>query len=130
VSYLDTEIKGSPASSAVGLAVPYAPGWTVKTGVAYNFFERIKAALSYRYVVGHFGNARNDNSLVTDNSTAFIPAYSVVDLSAEYSCWQDRLTFFLNFNNCLDEEYFAGFQGGSRITAPGRNIYGGFRMAF
>lgn len=134
LSYLDTEIESSPVASAVGRRVPYAPEWVFKAGLAYNYFERLKAALSFRYVSDNFGNINNDNSLVTDNSSALIPSYSVVDLSLEYSCWKDRLTFFLNLNNLLGEGYFAGLQGqsgaGGQITAPGRNVYGGLRLSF
>ena len=111
VSYLHTEIESSPEANAVGRRVPYAPEWTFKAGLAYNYFEKIKAVLSYRYVTDTFGNVNNDNSLVTDNSSAVIPSYSVVDLSLEHTCWKDRLTFFLNFNNLLDERYFASLQG-------------------
>ena len=135
LSYLNTEIERSPDPNAVGLEVPYAPRWIFKTGLGYNYFERIKAMLGLRYVSHYLGNANNDNSLVTSQSGAQIPSYTVVDFSAEYSCWKDRLTFFLNLNNLLDRNYFAGLQGqlgglGGQITAPGRNIYGGVRLSF
>ncbi|HWX20158.1 MAG TPA: TonB-dependent receptor [Candidatus Binatia bacterium] len=140
ITYLNTEIETSPASNFEGLRVPYAPERTFKVGLEYNYFERIKAAVSFLSISDYFGNANNDNGLVMSGRTgAFIPGYSVVDLSLEYSCWKDRLTFFVNLNNVFDKHYFAGEQGQpslppfpdpSQITAPGRNVYGGLRLSF
>jgi Fe(3+) dicitrate transport protein len=134
VTYLDAEIERSPFAGAEGMDVPYAPEWTAKVGLAYNFFERIKAVLSLTHVSNHLGNLNNDNLMLRNNGAAQIPAYSVLDFSLELATWNDRLTFFFNLNNALDENYFAGLQGGatvaSQIRAPGRNFYGGFRLAF
>lgn len=134
VSYLDTEIDKSPFRGAVGTDVPYAPEWSPKAGISYNYFERIKAAIAFRYVSEHLGNLNNDDLLIQNNTTAVIPAYTVVDLSLEFTFWKDRLSLFFNLNNVFNEHYFAGLQGGNavgnQIPAPGRNAYGGFKFTF
>jgi Fe(3+) dicitrate transport protein len=134
VSYLDTEIDASPFLGAVGTDVPYAPEWIPKAGLSYNYFERIKASVIFKYVSDYLGNLNNDNILIRNNTTAVIPAYTVVDFSVEFTFFKDRLTLFFNLNNVFDEKYFAGLQGGNaagnQITAPGRNAYGGFKLTF
>ncbi|MEW6304084.1 MAG: TonB-dependent receptor [Verrucomicrobiota bacterium] len=134
ISWLDTRIKESSFAGAVNLDVPYAPEWTVKAGVSYNYFERIKAALFVRSVSDYLGNAANDDRLFGNNSAALVPGHSVVDLTLECAVWKDRATLFFNANNLLNERYFSGIQGGvaaaNQIIAPGRSFYGGVRFAF
>lgn len=134
LSYLHAEIDASPFAGAAGTEVPYAPEWTPKAGVSYNYFERIKAAATFQYVGDHLGNLNNDDLLIRNNTSALIPSYTVVDVSLEFTCLRDKLTLFVNVNNVFDEDYFAGLQGGNlvgnQIIAPGRNAYGGLRLTF
>jgi Fe(3+) dicitrate transport protein len=134
VTWLDTEIRRSPFAGANGLDVPYAPEWTLRTGVAYNYFERIKAVLSFSYYTDYLGNVNNDHQMIRNNSAAVVPGYGVLDLALEHTCWNDRLTVFVNLNNLLDRQYFTGFQGGAaagnQLLAPRFNAYGGLRLSF
>lgn len=132
VTWMSVNIEESPFAGNFD-DTTYAPEWTAKWGLEYNWFERVKGALSFLHVVDHFGDPANSNNLILPAGAVPISACTVVDLSAEVSCWEDRLTFFVGLNNALGEDYEAARRAvapGAVVQAPGQNIYGGFKFSY
>ncbi|MEM9400511.1 MAG: TonB-dependent receptor [Verrucomicrobiota bacterium] len=133
VHYLQVHIDETPFPGDSDHA-PYAPDWTVKWGVEYNYFNRIKAALSMIYVSDHLGDTTNGNSLLYPSASRQVLEDRVVmDLSLQYTFLRDIATAYFGINNLLNTQYISSRRGGSTqdfIEAPGQNFYGGLRLSF
>ena len=125
--YLDAEFTGG---SLKGLTPQYAPEHMVRTGLVISEDKSWKVAALLTYLSGHWAN---------DNNTANnrIPAYTVLDLTAEARVWsgdvagrEAELWLLAGLNNALDEEYFSRVRGNGIDPANGRNYYVGLRAEF
>lgn len=102
-----------------GLRPQYAPPYLVRAGVSYRWRELAKVMLLSTLLGPHSG---------VDNAKPLfdIPAYQVVDLTAELRFAGGRLSFLGGINNLFDARYFARIRpGGGGGVDPGlpRNLY-------
>ncbi len=117
-TYSDSQISGIEGND-----VEHVPKINFKTGltVAKDNFE---ATYQYSYVGEHFSDATNARQTPTAIE-GIIPAYYVMDLSAQYSYKQFRLE--AGVNNLTDNRYFTrratGYPGPGIIPAKARSFY-------
>jgi Fe(3+) dicitrate transport protein len=120
----------TPAWQAVNAPISYSPSWIAKAGIEYNWFERVKFLFGVTAVGHYVGIDANQMFLA---STADVPAYTVFDLSAEYTFARDHASAFIQVTNLFDEDYFAlrRSRGPAGISPePERNVSGGIRLSF
>ena len=79
------------------------PDYNIKLGVNYAY-AKFKAALQSSFVGEQFSDAANTMTPFV-GVFGIVPAYQVVDFSAEYA-FNDRLTALASVNNLLDQNYF------------------------
>lgn len=118
VSLLAAQYQRGPT---VGNRPGYAPAYQLRTGAAFRYRERVKAALSGTIVADHSG-VDNRHPLFA------IPGYMVWDLSADIAVYQHYLGLTGGVNNLFDENYYARVRpggGGGVDPAPRRNFYAG-----
>jgi Fe(3+) dicitrate transport protein len=104
-----------------GKTPQYAPQYTLRFGIEYDFKDRAKARLGSTFIDGHFGDDAN-----TANQT--IPSYKVWDLTGEVRLYKEYVSLFGGINNLFDERYYARVTSGGTDPAYERNIYGGIRL--
>ncbi len=118
----------------VGNSVELIPEINLKTGLELGY-KNFKSSFQYTYISSQFTDAQNTsvNSLARDfGVTGEIPAYSVVDLSTEYTYKKWKLE--AGINNLLDEEYFTrratGYPGPGIIPSAPRSFYAVLQFKF
>lgn len=125
--YLDAEFVGGPLK---GFIPQYAPEHMLRSGVVVQEEKSWKVAALLTHLSDHWAN---------DNNTANnrIPAYTVLDLTAEARVWSGALAgrdaevwVLAGLNNALDEKYFSRVRGNGIDPANGRNYYVGLRAEF
>jgi len=79
------------------------PNYNIKLGINYAY-SKFKAALQSSFVGEQFSDAANTTTPFV-GVFGLIPAYQVVDISAEYVC-NKRITLLGSVNNLLDQKYF------------------------
>ncbi len=116
----------------VGNEVEFIPKLNLKTGLELGY-KNFKSSLQYTYVSTQFSEALNRP--ITPPSGGFfgeIPAYSVVDLSTEYTYKKWKLE--TGINNLLDKEYFTrratGYPGPGIIPSAPRSFYAVLQFKF
>ncbi len=124
-SYIESDI-----SSIDNRKVEYVPNIMLRTGLNYRF-NGLKATLQLSYLSEQFSDATN--STFNPNAlTGIIPAYLVVDLSAEYQL--DRFTFSAGINNLGNKKYFTrraeSYPGPGIIPATPRSFYASVGVRF
>ena len=127
--YLDAEFKdGLPA--VVNRTPQYAPEHMLRTGLIVQQQKEWKVAAMLTYLADHFADDGNSANFA-------IPAYTVVDLTAEAKILSNsgdgtgtELWALCGINNLLDEEYFSRVRGNGIDPAVGRNFYVGLRAEF
>jgi Fe(3+) dicitrate transport protein len=120
VSLLEAEFQNGMQE---GKRPQYAPDHIVRTGVIYNWRDRVKVAFLGTFVDDHF--ATDD-----ENPDREIPAYAVWDLTAEVKIYKDRVSLMAGVNNIFNEQYYARIRGDGIDPAYGRNFYAGFSLTF
>lgn len=118
-TFLDADFTGGPAN---GSEVPYAPEYTVRTGLSYTLDEKVKVNFGGTYVASHFADA-------TNTAQRAVPSYKVWDLTAEYRV-SENLRLIGGINNIFDEQYFARVRNDGIDPANGRNYYLGASIEF
>ncbi|MDP3850425.1 MAG: TonB-dependent receptor [Luteolibacter sp.] len=109
---LDAEFTSGPSD---GNTPQYAPDFILRTGLNYNFENKIKLSLGGTFLDDHYANDSNDNNFK-------VPAYMVWDLTAEYKI-HENLRLLAGINNLFDESYFARVRSDGIDPANGRNYY-------
>lgn len=126
ISLLDAEFV---SGNNDGNEPSYAPGYIIKTGITYNWRERLKASLVGVFMDEHYWQDSN-----TDASTpiglAEIPSYGVWDLSVEAKVYKDAVSVFAGINNLFDEDYFSRVRSDGIEPALERTYYGGVKITF
>jgi Fe(3+) dicitrate transport protein len=120
VSLLQAELHGGLQD---GNTPQYAPDHIVRTGVIYNWRDRVKVAFLGTFVDDHF--ATDD-----ENPDRHIPAYAVWDLTAEVKIYKDYVSLMAGVNNIFNEQYYARIRSDGIDPAYGRNFYAGFSLTF
>jgi Fe(3+) dicitrate transport protein len=113
----------SDISAIRGRKVEYVPNLMLRTGLNYRW-KGLKTTFQLSYLSEQFSDATN--STFNPNAlTGIIPAYFVMDLSAEYQL--KRFTCAAGINNMANESYFtrraASYPGPGIIPATPRSFY-------
>lgn len=127
-SLLDAEITRSSNEALVGNTPAFAPDYLLRTGLLYDD-TRLNVALTATIVDRQFwqdsnGSRGSDGDLIA----AEIPAYEVVDLSAEYLL-NARWAVFGGVNNLLDDRYYSRVRNDGIEPATDRTVFAGFRLS-
>ncbi len=129
--YLDAEFVSGPLS---GKTPQYAPEHMLRTGLIVQQENEWKIAAMLTHLSEHWADDAN-----TVNATANwnIPAYTVLDLTAEAQIWSgelggvnSNLWLLCGINNALDEGYFSRVRANGIDPANERNYYIGMRAEF
>lgn len=129
--YLDAEFTGGPLK---GKTPQYAPEHMLRTGLIVQNDKTWKIAALVTYLSDHWAD---DANTVTATQNWQIPAYTVLDLTAEARVWRGDLAgreaelwLLAGLNNALDEEYYSRVRANGIDPANGRNYYVGLRAEF
>ncbi len=104
----------------------YAPEYQLKYGADYKYKDRGKVALTSTMLADHFVNDTNSNISGQDE----VPAYMVLDLTAEWKLYKDYVSILAGINNLLDEDYYSRVRGTGIEPALRRNYYIGFSIEY
>ncbi|WP_206212240.1 TonB-dependent receptor [Wenzhouxiangella sp. XN79A] len=126
-SLLDAEITESVNAGRVGNTPAFAPEYLVRAGFIYDT-PVFNATLTATLVDEQFWQDSNSpRGSGGDLIEAVIPAYEVLDFSAEYRLGENW-TLFGGINNLLDEDYYSRVRSDGIEPAAERTVYGGFRF--
>jgi len=126
LSFLQAEITASPTAEAVGRNPQFAPDFTARYGLEYNYIERFKSSLQATYI-GPSVTSATPSDFAAGNSAVL--AHHIWDWSMEFYPLQDYVSIFFGINNLFDSRYEARTRGGID-PAPERNYYGGVKIAY
>lgn len=117
-TYIESDI-----TAIQGKQVEYVPELMVRAGCNYRW-KGIKATFQISHLSDQFADATN--SVFNPNAlTGLVPAYTVMDFSAEYQL--KRLKFGAGINNITDQRYFTrraeSYPGPGIIPATIRSFY-------
>jgi Fe(3+) dicitrate transport protein len=132
--YLDAEfVGGLPAIK--GKTPQYAPEHMLRTGLVVQEEQSWKVAALFTHLSDHW--ADDANTVVPGGADWRIPAYVVLDLTAEARVWSGKVAgrdaevwLLGGLNNALAETYFSRVRGNGIDPANGRNYYLGLRAEF
>jgi outer membrane receptor protein involved in Fe transport len=116
---LDAEFTSGPND---GKTPQYAPDYILRTGLNYNYQDKVKVSLGGTFLSDHYANDNN-----TDNFA--VPGYMVWDLTAEYKILEN-LRLLAGINNLFDESYYARVRNDGVDPSNGRNYYVGASLEF
>ncbi len=126
-SLLDAEITSSVTPGLEGNTPAFAPDYLFRAGLVYDN-ARLKLALTATLVDEQFWQDSNSpRGTGAAQIDATIPAYEVVDLSAEYRL-ADAWTVFGGINNLFDEDYYSRVRNDGIEPAAEQTYYVGFRF--
>jgi Fe(3+) dicitrate transport protein len=126
-SLLDAEITQSVTSSLVGNDTAFSPDHVIRTGLLFNN-DSLSMALSATLVGAQYwqdSNVARGSGMA--EIAAKIPAYQVVDLSAEYQL-SAQWALYAGINNLLDENYYSRVRSDGIEPAAERSGYVGVRF--
>ena len=114
-----------------GNRLPYAPKVLANIGLNYTL-DRLQASLTAHHRGEQYGDPSNQVDLPTGAGGGIwgglLPAYTVVDLTAQYNI-ADGFDIFGAVKNIADKKYIAGLRQGIYV-GPERAIEVGFRYGF
>lgn len=114
-----------------GNRLPYAPKVMANIGLNYSI-DRLQASLTAHHRGEQYGDPSNQVELPTGAGGGIwgglLPAYTVVDLTAQYSLHED-VSVFGAVKNIADKKYIAGLRQGIYV-GPERSVEVGFRFSF
>jgi len=129
--YLDAEFVRGPLR---GKAPQYAPRHMLRTGLVVQHGREWKFAALFTHLSQHWAD---DANTLTATQDWRIPAYIVLDLTAEGRVWAGKvagrdaeLWLLAGVNNALDETYYSRVRSNGIDPAAGRNSYFGVRAEF
>ncbi len=110
--------------------VEYVPDYIIRTGITYAY-KGFGLTLQYAYTSEQFSDATNSNA-TPSAIYGLIPAYDVIDLSAQYT-WK-FLGVSAGVNNLGNSSYFTrraeGYPGPGIIPADPMNVYFTLQLKF
>ncbi len=127
-AYINAYYFGADDKSLNGNKVEYVPEFNFKSGLQVKY-KNTSATLQYAYISEQFSDASNAEQ--TSNAVSgIIPAYAVMDLSADYQF--KKIKFTAGINNLLNEIYFTrraeGYPGPGIIVSDPRSFYIGIGL--
>ena len=128
IAYTNALYYKSPYLSVIDKSVEYVPAWVNRYGTTYRY-KKFSASFQYSHVSMQYTDATN-STFSADGVTGIIPAYHVIDCSANYS--YKFLIFAFSVNNLTNQMYFtrrtSGMPGPGIIPSSGRTFY--FTLGF
>lgn len=128
---LDAEFVEGPLD---GKTPQYAPDHMIRTGLIVQQEQEWKVAAMLTHLSGHWAD---DANTISPTANWHIPAYTIVDLTAEAKVWSGQvggiesdLWMLCGINNVLDENYYSRVRANGIDPANDRNFYVGFRAQF
>jgi len=126
-----TEKEPNPKTPIVGNRLPYAPKVVANLGLNYDL-EQLQLSLNLHHRGEQFGDQTNLMALPTNAAGGIwgglIPAYTVVDLLAQYEFSSD-VALFGGVKNLADKRYITGLREGIYV-GPERSFEIGARYRF
>jgi Fe(3+) dicitrate transport protein len=120
VLLLDAEFK---EGANAGRTPQYATRYLVRSGLAFTRGDALKLALT--------GTFSGDSYADDGNSASrYIPAYTVVDFTAEWRIPHSPFRLIGGINNLFDEDYYNRVRNDGIDPAPRRNYYLGAALEF
>lgn len=117
---LNAEFVSGPLE---GRTPRFAPDYLIRTGVIYRLRDRLKLALLATFVADSFADDAN-------TPERFVPAHTVLDLTAEAKVYKNIVSVNAGINNLLNEDYYVRIANTGIDPAQGRNYYAGFSIKF
>jgi Fe(3+) dicitrate transport protein len=128
VEFLDARFESGPLT---GLTPQYAPDHLVRVGATLHSKRWGRVGLMGTFVDDHWANDNNGLfAAANPDSSGFIPAYMVWDLTAEVRLYKETVSLLAGVNNLLDEDYFSRVRADGIQPAYGRNYYVGLSVKF
>ena len=125
LSLIDARYIGSEESAYRNKKVELVPPVIFRTGITFQK-DKFTATCQYSYTAQQFGDATNAPTPSDDGIFGPIPAYSVMDLSADYKL-NNTFTFSGTINNLSNNMYFTrradSYPGPGIIPADGRSFF-------
>jgi len=111
------------AGQFTGKTPQYTPDYLLRTGVLYNWRDRVKLGLTSTF---------NGSAYADDNNTGqyFIPAYNVWDFTFEVNVWRENVSVIGGINNLFDNRYYSRIRNDGIDPAAPRNWYVGVQVEF
>ncbi|MFT6866237.1 MAG: Fe(3+) dicitrate transport protein [Cyclobacteriaceae bacterium] len=125
LALINSQYLRSAEAGVTGNEVELVPKYNFKTGLSYQS-AMFSSTLQFSTLAKQFSDASNANEPAPGAVEGLIPAYSIVDLSAEYKIGKG---FYLQggVNNLTDARYFtrraAGYPGPGILPSDGRSFY-------
>ena len=123
-SLIESNYVSSNEPGIEGKEVEFVPKYNFKTGVKFGY-KNFTSYLQYSYLSDQFSDSSNSISSNLSGVIGLIPAYDILDFSANYSFKAFRIE--TGINNILDNFYFTrratGYPGPGIIPSPPRNYY-------
>lgn len=124
ISYIDARYIGSKEPAFQNKKVEFAPNLILKTGLG---FRKKKFAASFQYAYTSYQFSDATNAPFTANAIdGIVPAYFVLDLSAEYTI-NKIFSVYGSVNNLTNNMYFTrradSYPGPGIIPADARSFY-------
>lgn len=116
---LDAEFTDGPND---GKTPQYAPDYLIRTGLNYNYHDKLELSL---------GGTFQDDSYGDDNNTQnfAIPSFMIWDLTAEWKIHK-HIHLLAGINNLFDESYYSRVVANGIDPGYGRNFYAGASFKF
>jgi len=125
LSLIDARYIGSEESAYRNKKVELVPPVIFRSGITFQK-DKFAATCQYSYTAQQFGDATNAPTPSDDGIFGPIPAYSVMDLSADYKL-NNTFTFSGTINNLSNNMYFTrradSYPGPGIIPADGRSFF-------
>jgi Fe(3+) dicitrate transport protein len=123
LSWMDARYLNSKEAAFENKKVELVAPLLLKSGISWKRKD-LKISWQYAYTAEHFTDATNAE-FTANAVNGMVPAYYIVDLSAQYQF--KRLTFSAGLNNLTNNIYFtrraSGYPGPGIIPSDGRNFY-------
>ncbi len=129
IAHIRSNYINAKDKSVEGNKVEYVPEWNIKLGLQTKYKD-FSASIQYSYLTEQFSDA--SNAIQTSNAVSgIIPAYDVLDFSADYK--YKRLKITAGVNNVLNAIYFTrraeGYPGPGIIVSDPRSYYIGLGIS-
>ena len=113
-TYLESEVKKSSVPAEVGSDVSNTPENSFSLWTVYDLPKGVSVGIGTQYV----GSRYNNNNVTTRQEA---PDFTVVNAMASWAM-NENVTFQLNLDNILDEDYIDRVGGGHFVPGQGRSV--------
>ena len=106
-----------------GKTPQYTPDYLIRTGVLYNWRDKVQLGLTSTFNGGAYANDNNTQQY-------YIPEYNVWDFTFEVNVYKDNVSVIGGINNLFDNRYYARIRSDGIDPAAPRNWYVGVQVEF